>query len=1176
MAEVAQMGEVDEIHSNEEGIIVNGDVTKELESESGDVEMADDQDVNSEHLVVNKTVAGVNSEEGVKDVEMEDVTSQSAADEDSQDSQDSQGSQTSHTSQDEAKSVASPEQEDSNLEPGEVIPEENGSVHSANEDTNTNSSLPQQVNENSRGSDKNDDESSSSSSSTAESTTSKTQEEPAGESKSSENTQDSSATTNGETDDKSSQDGATAPPTTNTKPEDSKTDETSENGDENRSASVASSQEIHEINDDDDDDNDNKSEKGKSQELIELNSEDEEEQEEEEEGDGDVLIVEGPKTNGTEVINLDDTPEKKSTASGEGEKKKIEAVAPRRSTRNLNKSKSYNECEKDPPPPKTVESEGSDIEEVLPQDPLAVNDQITVEKIPMVKKTVKNPENSSAIVVKDTKRLVEIANKSSPTQQPGKKEPTLVIIDTNSILSGRGPVPASKQSSQIGATGFANVLPVAVPAQGLYPANMRATITPIPAAASGTVKASPIITASLQPGSTAASAAPLLPTLTDDMFVVEAPSFIVPYVYEKPPVKILKDFVTDIKKQIQDTKKEKKPAKGKDEPADKKDDDKKKQDEDSDVTISSESESDDEKEPERKKPYSYFESPLGKFFMDIGFNMVQGYVQTDLLKQQRRKRDREQGANPETNKTIASLMKNIELSKGKSEPFKMEMKKCEFCSFKTESKLAMAYHLETPHMKNFVYKCNFCSYEVRSPHDILFHMEAEHAVRGHLERAPAFHQCPSCPFEDNQKGKLSRHMVVCARKFKPERNLDPPVDWEPPAKIPRLPKMRASGLNATVAAYQTLAANKSAQQYQFLSKMQLQANAAAATALNRGRGRPALGTAPIKTQATMIRPQGMIFKQQPGGGQVLVPANYQLAGNQVYQVVGGTTELGGRLGAVPSMAFLPSSAQAPSGSHQSGGGQGGAQGQTAAASKKPANTPSISITPLPRGTTGSPAGTAATAAGSKPGDTSSKNSFVICEICDGYIKDLEQLRNHMQWIHKIKIHPKMIYNRPPLNCQKCQFRFFTDQGLERHLLGSHGLVTSSMQDAANKSKDSGRCPVCGRVYQWKLLNHVARDHNMTLKPAHLSYKCTVCTATFGMYKQFENHVYSAHSVVAKRVMDKKTTSAGASPSAAKSTEIKPLKINDEITIIPQPAKSTNGAKEASPAPKAAAGTSKSR
>ena len=59
-----------------------------------------------------------------------------------------------------------------------------------------------------------------------------------------------------------------------------------------------------------------------------------------------------------------------------------------------------------------------------------------------------------------------------------------------------------------------------------------------------------------------------------------------------------------------------------------------------------------------------------------------------------------------------------------------------------------------------------------------------------------------------------------------------------------------------------------------------------------------------------------------------------------------------------------------------------------------------------------------------------------------------------------------------------------------------------------------------QVYQWKLLNHVAKDHGKTLKPAHLSYKCTVCTATFGQYKLFENHVYTAHSGVAKNKGDK--------------------------------------------------------
>lgn len=102
-----------------------------------------------------------------------------------------------------------------------------------------------------------------------------------------------------------------------------------------------------------------------------------------------------------------------------------------------------------------------------------------------------------------------------------------------------------------------------------------------------------------------------------------------------------------------------------------------------------------------------------------------------------------------------------------------------------------------------------------------------------------------------------------------------------------------------------------------------------------------------------------------------------------------------------------------------------------------------------------------------------------------------------------------------------------------------------------------------QVYQWKLLNHVARDHKITLKPAHLSYKCTVCTATFGMYKQFENHVYSAHSVVAKRVIEKKNNVTSSSQSSSNQSSssrnnsdslLKPLKINDEITIIPQPAK----------------------
>ncbi len=54
------------------------------------------------------------------------------------------------------------------------------------------------------------------------------------------------------------------------------------------------------------------------------------------------------------------------------------------------------------------------------------------------------------------------------------------------------------------------------------------------------------------------------------------------------------------------------------------------------------------------------------------------------------------------------------------------------------------------------------------------------------------------------------------------------------------------------------------------------------------------------------------------------------------------------------------------------------------------------------------------------------------------------------------------------------------------------------------------------MFQWKLLAHMAKDHDLSLKPAHLSYKCTVCTASFTLYRAFEQHVYNFHSNLAKR------------------------------------------------------------
>lgn len=925
--------------------------------------------------------------------------------------------------------------------------------------------------------------------------------------------------------------------------------------------------------------------------------------------DGDVTIL-SDKEEDCVVIDDEDGDTNTSTSVTsrvKNDEKAEEALSPRRSMR-VRKNLLTQEIS-------TIDDD-DDIQEII-DDPL----NIAAAKKPRLSINQSIQQNSfkgQLQITPQPPKPMLTSNQNSAT-----KEPSLVIIDTASLVnrSSSNPLAGTALSSATPKPMNTSYSPLSI---GLSPnsqySTSRPVLNPVAAAANLISKTNP---------PPLAPVTPLLPALTDDMFVLEAPSFIVPYIYEKPPPENLRGIVDELEVKIRELRKKleaqgSNSSKMDDSKADdensrtsaegsenktptpaiekesesqkKKKKSKKRPDDDDDWeeidTSTDEEASDDETktkilikeaaediemikehiiapaakdelsssnnlatgsptQTEQKKSENYFENPLGKFFMNIGINLVQEYVQTDLLRQQKKKRDREGNASASTLMAINSLMKNLELSKDNNRPFKFKMKHCEYCPFKSESALVMAHHYETPHMRAYIYKCNFCPYETRPPHDILYHMEAVHNIKGRLEKAPMYHACPNCPFEDNGKSKLARHTVACAKKFKPESNLNPPLDWEPPAKIPRIkPK---HGLVGTATAYQAMTAQQ--QKNLALANQRVQAatnvamnpvnisnlSAAAQAAAMRARGiRPA--TITPTTSSNVLRSAVGVAAMRALAPGMVIPNNFQLPAAAM---------------SAATNKFLPNS-------------------MGMKANMKPAQQPSISITPVPRQSTAQSMaagvalsklqvpGTSTVKPGQNP--AGGKTAFVVCEICDGYIKDLDQLRNHMQWIHKVKIHPKMIYNRPPLNCQKCQYRFFTDQGLERHLLGSHGLVTSSMQEAANKGKDAGRCPVCGRVYQWKLLNHVSRDHNMTLKPAHLSYKCTVCTATFGMYKQFESHVYSAHSTVAKKALDnKKSQQPGGSAVSMRSSIgsndslLKPLKINDEITIIPQPTGNAKGA-----------------
>lgn len=179
--------------------------------------------------------------------------------------------------------------------------------------------------------------------------------------------------------------------------------------------------------------------------------------------------------------------------------------------------------------------EESDVEEIEIHDPL--------------------DSKSKSIVINDTKKLVEMAAKKMTLNQGNqKKELTVVIIDTNNAKAS----PSQTKPAPVNLSANAQSLYQSIVACGT-------TVTPVKANSS-----TPNCPANPQ-------ASILLPSLTDDMFVVEAPSFIVPYVYEKPSMKPFREFVDILGKQLEEqrVKEEKEKQEREKEESDKQEKDKK-------------------------------------------------------------------------------------------------------------------------------------------------------------------------------------------------------------------------------------------------------------------------------------------------------------------------------------------------------------------------------------------------------------------------------------------------------------------------------------------------------------------------------------------------------------------------------------------------------------------------
>ena len=472
-----------------------------------------------------------------------------------------------------------------------------------------------------------------------------------------------------------------------------------------------------------------------------------------------------------------------------------------------------------------IRDDDSDIVEVDAEDPLTTP---TTASISITKSTKSSSAGGGAkkpnvVTIDDLKTLQLLATSAKKTIDSQKNANRL---DTQAILAGKMgsgvSITPAKPKFNIGAQGLTLGSGVTIkPNTPKIPSSVTITSSSVSPATQSVP--SPVV----QPEQEEYD-----PNLTDDTFVVEAPSFIVPYVYEKPPKEEIKAFLEEIKKmraelEEKEKKEEEEKKKARKEESKKRREARQKRRDDGEDDVSSDSEDEKEEEevkveekkekPEEKveekkededkkeetevkegeekkegveapKPAPpktaaqlYFDSTLGKFFSELGMNLVQEYVQKDLLHSQKRRALKDKSV--AVMHAISSLQKNLDDSEETNAVFHHDMRKCRFCSFRTESRIVMAHHMETPHMRNFVYRCNFCEFETKIPQEVLFHMDSIHGVKGKLERAPYYHQCPQCSFEDNGKGKLTRHRVGCDKRFKPDMNLNPERDWEPPAKI---------------------------------------------------------------------------------------------------------------------------------------------------------------------------------------------------------------------------------------------------------------------------------------------------------------------------------------------------------------------------------------------------------
>lgn len=386
----------------------------------------------------------------------------------------------------------------------------------------------------------------------------------------------------------------------------------------------------------------------------------------------------------------------------------------------------------------------------------------------------------------------------------------------------------------------------------------------------------------------------------------------------------------------------------------------------------------------------FYSSSVGKFLVGIGLSRVKQWYHKDAINKVR-KQIRKEGEAEDLMEELKKQQEYLNSCRVANSSYIFPVEKCEHCEFRTEFKLVLNHHLSYPHQFRKEFKCNYCSFSTRDSKVITDHVNMLHEKRCLIELPSQLYECPICPYESGVKSKAATHIAKCLKYFVPEKLLVNKDDYFPTITPKPITQEDIKIYEATLQALRFAALNPQTkvphipglppglQQQMYMVQQQQ---------LTRP-GRPNKGSSGGGGSANKARSVNPFLMNQMNLKNVS-PHLYNMLSNQpAAQLMQNPAA---------SLSSFPTNALNVLSKHQQMLNKMGIN--TNAGARTPQMNLSNNVTSKPN---------IISKQSPTNREANPKGTFVMCEICDGYIKDLEQLRTHMHWIHKVCVSATVVY-----------------------------------------------------------------------------------------------------------------------------------------------------------------------